>query len=169
MRQFVAGTESGHDHFFATFGKFGAATGGRTADMLTEARSRAAAGHLQYMELMFNPDGGAASDLGGTLHWNDQEPVEVNLRNLRYQLMNGGLPKIVAGASKSVSSAPPTPEEIFKASPLFNALDTFIRHAADFTSAVEDNKTTYGDDPALIREAIAKVKHRPAAGPAPAC
>src|SRR6476619_4181418 len=34
MRQFVAGAESGHDHFFATFGKFGAATTGRTADML---------------------------------------------------------------------------------------------------------------------------------------
>jgi hypothetical protein len=100
MRQFVAGAESGHDHFFATFGKFGAATYGRTADMLAEARSRAAAGHLQYMELMFNPDGGTASDLGGGLHWNDQEPVEVNLRNLRDQLMTGGLPKIVADASK---------------------------------------------------------------------
>src|SRR6476646_9274059 len=49
MRQFVAGAESGHDHFFAIFGKFGAATTGRTADMLAEARSRAAAGHLQYV------------------------------------------------------------------------------------------------------------------------
>src|SRR6476661_9275069 len=59
MRQFVAGPESGHDHFFATFGKFGPATNGHTAEMLAEARSRAASGHLLYLETMFNPDGGA--------------------------------------------------------------------------------------------------------------
>jgi adenosine deaminase len=100
MRQFVSGAESGHDHFFATFGKFGAATNGHTAEMLAEARSRAAVGHLQYLETMFNPDGGAASNLGGSLQWNDQEPVDINLRNLRDQLMASGLPKIVADASK---------------------------------------------------------------------
>jgi len=94
MRQFVAGAESGHDHFFATFGKFGAATYGRTADMLAEARSRAATGHLQYMELMFNPDGGAAGRLGASFGWSD------DLSKLREQLLSGGLPKIVADASK---------------------------------------------------------------------
>jgi adenosine deaminase len=114
MRQFVAGAESGHDHFFATFGKFGAATNGHTADMLAEARSRAAAGHLQYMELMFNPDGGAASDLGGTLHWNDQEPVEVNLRNLKDQFMSGGLPKIVADASKFLDETEKKEKELLR-------------------------------------------------------
>lgn len=67
MRQFIPGTESGHDHFFATFGKFGAATNGHTADMLVEVRNRAAADHLQYMEIMFNPDGGAAGKLGVSL------------------------------------------------------------------------------------------------------
>jgi adenosine deaminase len=94
MRQFVAGAESGHDHFFATFGKFGAATNGHTAEMLAEARSRAAAGHLQYLETMFNPDGGAAARLGASLGWND------DLSKLREQLLSGGLPKIVADASK---------------------------------------------------------------------
>jgi adenosine deaminase len=94
MRQFVAGAESGHDHFFATFGKFGAATNGRTADMLAEARSRAASGHLQYLETMFNPDGGAAARLGASLGWND------DLSKLREQLLSGGLSKIVADASK---------------------------------------------------------------------
>ncbi|HVG89909.1 MAG TPA: adenosine deaminase, partial [Alphaproteobacteria bacterium] len=96
MRQFVAGAESGHDHFFATFGKFGAATNGRTADMLAEARSRAAAGHLQYLETMFNPDSGAASRLGASLGWND------DLGKLREQLLSGGLSKIVAEASSSL-------------------------------------------------------------------
>jgi len=94
MRQFAAGAESGHDHFFATFGKFGPATNGHTAEMLAEARSRAAAGHLQYMETMFNPDGGAAAHLGASLGWND------DLSKLRDQLLSGGLSKIVADASK---------------------------------------------------------------------
>jgi hypothetical protein len=94
MRQFVAGAESGHDHFFATFGKFGAATNGHTADMLAEARSRAAADHLQYLETMFSPDGGAAARLGASLGWND------DLSKLRQQLLSGGLPKIVADAGK---------------------------------------------------------------------
>lgn len=94
MRQFIAGAESGHDHFFATFGKFGAAANGHTAEMLAEARSRAAASHLQYMELMFNPDGGAAAHLGASLGWND------DLSKLREQLLSGGLTRIVAEASK---------------------------------------------------------------------
>ena len=96
MRQFVPGAESGHDHFFATFGKFGAATNGHTAEMLAEARSRAAADHLQYMETMFNPDGGAAAHLGASLGWND------DLSKLRAQLLSGGLTKIVADASKFI-------------------------------------------------------------------
>jgi adenosine deaminase len=94
MRQFVPGAESGHDHFFATFGKFGPATNGHTAEMLAEVRSRAAADHLQYMELMFNPDGGAAARLGASLGWND------DLSKLRDQLLSAGLPRIVAEASK---------------------------------------------------------------------
>ena len=94
MRQFAPGPESGHDHFFSTFGKFGPATNGHTAEMLAEARSRAAAGHLQYLETMFNPDGGAASRLGASLGWND------DLSKLREQLLSGGLTKIVADASK---------------------------------------------------------------------
>lgn len=93
MRQFYPGPESGHDHFFATFGKFGAATNNHTAEMLAEVRSRAAEGHLQYMELMFNPDGGAASKLGGKLNWNN------DLTAMRNQLLAEGLPQIVADAS----------------------------------------------------------------------
>src|SRR5579864_1883959 len=93
MRQFVAGAESGHDHFFSTFGKFGPATNAHTAEMLAEARSRAAAGHLQYLETMFNPDGGAAARLGASLGWND------DLSKFRELLLSGGLTKIVADAA----------------------------------------------------------------------
>jgi len=94
MRQFHPGPESGHDHFFATFGKFGAATNNHTAEMLAEVRERAAEGHLQYMELMFNPDGGAASRLGAQLGWND------DLAAMREKLLANGLPQIISSASK---------------------------------------------------------------------
>jgi hypothetical protein len=94
MRQFHPGPESGHDHFFATFSKFGAASGAHTAEMLAEAKSRAATDHLQYMELMFNPDGGEAGKLGARLGWND------DLSKMRNQLLAEGLPQILAQASK---------------------------------------------------------------------
>ncbi len=94
MRQFHAGAESGHDHFFATFGKFGAATYNHTAEMLAEVRSRAAEDHLQYMEIMFNPDGGASSKIGLALGWND------DFSKMRDQLLSNGLPQAVADASK---------------------------------------------------------------------
>ncbi len=88
--------ESGHDHFFATFGKFGAATNGHTADMIEEVRSRAAREHLQYMELMFNPDNGQAAGLGKKLGWN------ADLAKLRQDLLAGGLTEIVTQASHSL-------------------------------------------------------------------
>jgi adenosine deaminase len=100
MRQFIPGAESGHDHFFATFGKFGAATNGHTADMLAEVRSRAAAGHLQYMELMFNPDGGAAGKLGSSLGKNEKLETNDDFSRFRDQLLSNGLPQIITDASK---------------------------------------------------------------------
>lgn len=99
MRQFIPGAESGHDHFFATFGKFGAATNGHTADMLAEVRSRAAAGHLQYMELMFNPDGGAAGHLGSSFA-SAPEFKNDDFGKMREMLLSNGLPQIIADASQ---------------------------------------------------------------------
>jgi hypothetical protein len=96
MRGWLPARESGHDHFFATFGKFGAATNAHTADMLAEVRSRAAAENLQYLELMFNPDGGQAARLGLQLGWND------DLGKMRDGLLSGGLREIVAEASRSL-------------------------------------------------------------------
>jgi hypothetical protein len=46
------------------------------------------------MELMFNPDGGAASHLGIQVGWSD------DLAAMREKLLSSGLPQIIAGASK---------------------------------------------------------------------
>lgn len=93
MRGWLPARESGHDHFFANFGKFGAATNGRAADMLEEVRSRGARENLQYLELMFNPDNGQAAALGKRLGWNN------DFARMREALLAGGLPEIVAQAS----------------------------------------------------------------------
>jgi adenosine deaminase len=105
MRGWRPGTESGHDHFFATFGKFGAATSNRTPEMLEEVRTRAAGENLQYMELMFNPDGGQAARLGASIGWND------DLAKMREQLLAGGLPQIVADASRGLDKIEATEQQ----------------------------------------------------------
>jgi len=64
MRQFRAINESGHDHFFATFGKFGAVSGRHVPEMLTEVVARFARENVDYVESMFGQDLGAARNLG---------------------------------------------------------------------------------------------------------
>ena len=99
MRQFHAYAESGHDHFFATFGKFGPATDGHTGEMLAEVASRAARDNVEYLELMFNPDGGQAARLGTQLGWND------DLATLRQKLLAGGLKDVIASGSRAIDEA----------------------------------------------------------------
>jgi len=66
MRQFN-GPESGHDHFFASFTRFFAATLQRRPDMLAEVVKRFAAENVDYIESIFGLDFGAANQLGTTL------------------------------------------------------------------------------------------------------
>jgi hypothetical protein len=61
MRNFVAGRQSGHDHFFDTFDKFGAVSSGELAAGVVK---RAADQNESYLELMALSGGGAISALG---------------------------------------------------------------------------------------------------------
>lgn len=54
MKDFVAGTQTGRDHFFATFGKFGAIAGPRRYQSLADVAKRAADENQLYVETMFN-------------------------------------------------------------------------------------------------------------------
>jgi adenosine deaminase len=54
MKDFVAGAETGHDHFFATFGKYGAVAGAHRDDSLADVATRAADENELYVETMFN-------------------------------------------------------------------------------------------------------------------
>jgi adenosine deaminase len=54
MEGFVAGAETGHDHFFATFGKFGTVVGIHRDDTIADVLQRAADENQLYVETMFN-------------------------------------------------------------------------------------------------------------------
>jgi adenosine deaminase len=55
MKDFTSGgTQSGHDHFFATFGKFGAVPGAHRDSTIADVLTRAASENVVYVETMFN-------------------------------------------------------------------------------------------------------------------
>jgi adenosine deaminase len=54
MEDFVAGTETGHDHFFSTFGKFGLIAGAHRDETIADVLIRAADENQVYVETMFN-------------------------------------------------------------------------------------------------------------------
>jgi adenosine deaminase len=61
MRNFVAGKQSGHDHFFDTFDKFGAAGSG---SLIAGVARRAGEQNESYLELMALSGGGPISTIG---------------------------------------------------------------------------------------------------------
>jgi len=73
MRNWQLSGQSGHDHFFDTFGKFGVATYNQSGKMLAETVARAARGGVIYMELMLTPDGTPtgvlSSQIGDKVGW----------------------------------------------------------------------------------------------------
>jgi adenosine deaminase len=71
MRTFVPVTgESGHDHFFDTFGRFGDDKR-FTGEWIDEVAARAAAQNEQYLELMQTPNFRPAAALAAKVGWND--------------------------------------------------------------------------------------------------
>lgn len=99
MRNWNPAQRSGHDQFFDTFGRFGAATYGRTGDMLAEAASRAAEDRLSYLELMLTPDEGRVSRLGRQTGW------DADFGRMREKLLAAGLRDTLAVARRLLDSA----------------------------------------------------------------
>lgn len=60
----------GHDQFFGTFGKFGAVKNTRNADMLATVVRRAAAQHVQYLEVMDSIYPSSLKNIATTIGWN---------------------------------------------------------------------------------------------------
>jgi adenosine deaminase len=92
MAGFRAGAESSHDHFFATFGKFGLATS-RKGDMLATVAKLNARQHVLYLETLVSRQGDAVRALA------TKEGFDPSFPALRQKLLDGGLPAIVTAAS----------------------------------------------------------------------
>jgi len=94
MRNWQLSDQSGHDHFFDTFDKFGAATHGNTGAMLAHTAARAASQKEIYQELMFTPTGKAFGDMLGSeavkkIPLPDDAPTETFTRLRQAYLENG--------------------------------------------------------------------------------
>ena len=98
MRNWHREEESGHDRFFATFEKFGPAFEKHTGEALAEVAARAAADHLQYVELMHTADGAQAAILGTKIGWDD------DFGKLRDKLLAGGLADVVASVRNQLDA-----------------------------------------------------------------
>ena len=93
MRNWQYSGQSGHDHFFDTFGKYWQATQGTGGKMLAETATRAASQHEIYQELMYPPGSHAIDTLAKQVGWDD------DFAKLEQKLLAAGLPKILADAS----------------------------------------------------------------------
>ena len=99
MRYWQYSGQNGHDQFFDSFGKFGPATYGQTGRMLADTVSRAARGHVLYLELMLTPDGGLSSQIGQKTGWDGN--FEETLRRLR----SNGIDSAAAAGVKALQEA----------------------------------------------------------------
>lgn len=89
MKDFVPGAETGHDHFFATFGKFGSLAGLHRNENLADIATRAASENQVYVETMFNlgKNIGELTDdnWSGTLNADDlQEAYDLALNDSQF-------------------------------------------------------------------------------------
>lgn len=96
MRNWLPGSESGHDHFFATFDKYSLVSHTHTAQMIAKALQEAAADHVSVLELMHTADGSQAIRLGTKAGWDE------NLGALREKLLAGGLKEIARETSATL-------------------------------------------------------------------
>ena len=96
MRNFVPGRESGHDHFFAAFAKFGPYQPRHRGELLAEVVRRAAEQNESYLELM-TLSGAAANALGTRTGFSGDFAAD------REKLVAGGLPQIVDGIRSNLN------------------------------------------------------------------
>jgi len=92
MKGFTPGIESGHDHFFATFGLFGAATSGIKGQMLAEVAARAKAQDEHYLETMFSEQSSSVAALASKVG------LSSDFAATRTALLQNGMAGIVAAA-----------------------------------------------------------------------
>lgn len=99
MRNWPQSGQSGHDHFFDAFAKFGSATDMWIGEMLADVTARAAQDNVSYQELIFTPDGREASAVGSKVGWDD------DYDNLKNKLFAAGLREAVRAGQRRLDAA----------------------------------------------------------------
>lgn len=124
MRDFIPGKETGHNHFFATFGKDGAITNVHRGEILAEIAKRAAAENEQYLELMVTIDGNESGFLGRQIGWNP------NFKVMREKLLTANMNKIISAAQHNLSADEAKKNTILdcKANPKNKGCDVTIKY-----------------------------------------
>ncbi len=108
MHGFRAGSESGADHFFATFAKTAAVGNEHLGEMLAEVTSRAAKDHVSYLELMLNADDRLAARLGAQLGASD------DFAAMRAALERSGLIALLRGVPRALDAAEQRQRELLR-------------------------------------------------------
>ena len=112
MRNWQLSGQSGHDHFFDAFGKFGPATYNQNGAMLAELVKSAARGHVLYMEVMLTPDGTPtgvmSSQIGSKVGWDG------NSRNTLTKLKNNGIDDAATTGIKNLRDMEADKDELLK-------------------------------------------------------
>jgi adenosine deaminase len=96
MQHFTSSKETGHDHFFQTFGKFSVITNSHRGEILAEITERAASENESYLELMVTADGNESGRLGRDLGWNP------DFATMRQKLLAANFDKIIADITTSL-------------------------------------------------------------------
>ncbi|WP_446744915.1 adenosine deaminase family protein [Silvibacterium acidisoli] len=100
MRTFVPrSADSGHDHFFDTFGQFDGTDKNHVGEWIDEVATRAAAQNEQYLELMHTPDFRDAAALAAKVGYNPDFPA------YRQKLLDSGLRNLVPTIIASMDQA----------------------------------------------------------------
>ena len=111
MRSFVPTPGfSGHDQFFATFGKFGGLDKRHTGEWVDEVASRAADQNEQYIELMQTPPFSHAAQIANEINWPAEGPVD--FAQMRQSLLDKGLRDEVAPDMENVAAAETSRKQI---------------------------------------------------------
>lgn len=112
MRNWQLSGQSGHDHFFDAFGRFGAATYNQSGRMLAEAVKSAARGRVLYVELLLTPDGtptGVMSNqIGATVGWDG------NFESTFNKLKSNGIANAAALGVKNIQDMEAEKDRLLK-------------------------------------------------------
>ncbi|AXI80046.1 adenosine deaminase family protein [Peterkaempfera bronchialis] len=99
MQDFKPGEESGHDHFFATFGKFGEASWRHPGRLLAEVADTAAEQNQFYLETMLTPASSGAAALASKVGYDS------DLARMRGKLLaDGGIDTLVRQAKSDADA-----------------------------------------------------------------